>query len=54
MAVLVHESTRVICHGFTGIRCTFHFEQAITFSTKMIAGYLLSEVVGKILKVVKG
>ena len=38
MAVLVDNSTTVICQGFTGSQCTFHSEQAILYGTKMVGG----------------
>src|ERR687891_1841318 len=38
MAILVDESTRVICQGLTGKTGTFHSEQAIAYGTQMVGG----------------
>ncbi len=38
MAVLVDDSTRVLCQGITGAQGTFHTEQAIAYGTAMVAG----------------
>ena len=38
MAILVDQTTRVICQGFTGKTATFHCEQAIAYGTKMLGG----------------
>ena len=38
MSILVDESTRVICQGFTGRQGTFHSEQAIVYGTNLVGG----------------
>ena len=38
MSILVNQSTRVICQGFTGSQGTLHSEQAIAYGTRLVGG----------------
>ena len=38
MSILIHQSTKVICQGFTGKQGTFHSEHALAYGTKLVAG----------------
>lgn len=38
MSILVNQSTKVICQGFTGSQGTLHSEQSIAYGTKMVGG----------------
>ncbi len=38
MSILVDQSTKVICQGFTGAQGTLHSEQALAYGTKLVGG----------------
>lgn len=38
MSILIDQSTRVICQGFTGKQGTFHSEQALAYGTQLVGG----------------
>jgi succinyl-CoA synthetase alpha subunit len=38
MSILIDESTRVICQGFTGAQGTFHSRQALAYGTRLVGG----------------
>src|SRR5258708_26695882 len=38
MSILIDQTTKVICQGFTGKNGTFHSEAAIAYGTKMVGG----------------
>jgi succinyl-CoA synthetase alpha subunit len=38
MSILITQSTKLICQGFTGKNGTFHSEQAIAYGTRMVGG----------------
>ena len=38
MAVLIDQSTKVICQGFTGAQASYHMERAIAYGTQVVGG----------------
>jgi succinyl-CoA synthetase alpha subunit len=38
MSILIDQTTKVLCQGFTGRNGTFHSEAAIAYGTKMVGG----------------
>jgi len=38
MSILVNQSTKVICQGFTGKQGTFHSEQCLAYGTRIVGG----------------
>lgn len=38
MSILIDQSTRVLCQGFTGKQGSFHSEQALDYGTKLVGG----------------
>ena len=38
MSILIDQTTRVICQGFTGKQGTFHSEQALAYGTQLVGG----------------
>jgi succinyl-CoA synthetase alpha subunit len=38
MSILIDQSTRVICQGFTGKQGSFHSEQALAYGTQLVGG----------------
>ncbi|MEW9809750.1 MAG: succinate--CoA ligase subunit alpha [Candidatus Symbiodolus clandestinus] len=38
MSILINQSTRVICQGFTGSQGTLHSQQALAYGTQLVGG----------------
>ena len=38
MSILIDDTTKVICQGFTGLQGTFHSERALAYGTKLLGG----------------
>jgi len=38
MSILIDQSTRVICQGFTGKQATFHSQQCLDYGTQLVGG----------------
>ncbi|MEY4194376.1 MAG: hypothetical protein RLZZ226_744, partial [Pseudomonadota bacterium] len=38
MSILIDQTTRVICQGFTGKQATFHSGQCLDYGTRLVGG----------------